>query len=135
EVTLALLKPDLLMDPASIHTILEEIHSHNIHITRRKTLQWTRAEAEQFYNEHQGRFFFNRLVGYMTSGPLMALELSGPGVISKWRGMLGSTHPVRMRVERPKCLRARFGLTDTRNAFHGSDSLEAAKRELKFIFK
>ncbi|KAJ2714309.1 hypothetical protein H4R19_001798 [Coemansia spiralis] len=133
EATLALFKPDLLADAARVRAVEHEIQQQ-FHVRERRQIAWTRAQAEAFYAEHQGRPFFGRLVGYMTSGPLVALALAGPHAISRWRGMMGGTRPPQMRVRNPASLRARFGLTDTRNSFHGSDSVDTARRELAFLF-
>ncbi|KAJ2786699.1 hypothetical protein GGI15_001327, partial [Coemansia interrupta] len=130
EATLAILKPDLLANPYTVASILSDIHSHDIAIARRKQMHWTWAQAAEFYAEHRERFFYRRLLGYMTSGPILALELRAPHVVSRWRQLIGSTHPARMRINNPTCLRAKWGLTDTRNSFHGSDSEESAKREI-----
>ncbi|ORX69892.1 nucleoside diphosphate kinase [Linderina pennispora] len=135
QLTLALLKPDLLANPSAVQQIIHEISANPaLSIIHQKTDFWTTARATQFYSEHQGRFFFGRLVGYMTSGPILAMALRGPHAIADWRAMLGLTHPVRMRLAQPASLRARFGLTDTRNSFHGSDSMQSAERELRFVF-
>ncbi|KAJ2908721.1 hypothetical protein GGI21_002604 [Coemansia aciculifera] len=133
--TLALLKPDLLANPQTVAEIISEIQrTPGLQIARRAQVFWTREEAERFYDEHRGRFFFRRLVDYMTSGPIEALALRGPTAVTLWRQMMGSTHPVRMRVTNAGCLRARYGLTDTRNSFHGSDSPQSAARELRLVF-
>ncbi|KAJ2720418.1 Nucleoside diphosphate kinase 6 [Coemansia sp. Benny D115] len=85
ERTLALLKPDLLADPGMVAQVLAEIRlQQGITIVQHKELQWTEDDASKFYAEHQGRFFYERLVGYMSSGPLVALELQGFGVISRY---------------------------------------------------
>ncbi|KAJ2791977.1 hypothetical protein H4R21_006234 [Coemansia helicoidea] len=133
ETTLALLKPDLLADAARVRAVEQEI-GQQFRVQERRQIAWTRAQAEAFYAEHQGRPFFGRLVGYMTSGPFVALALAGPQAVSQWRKTMGGTRPVQMRVRNPASLRARFGLTDTRNSFHGSDSAETARRELAFLF-
>ncbi|KAJ2730201.1 hypothetical protein IW152_005356 [Coemansia sp. BCRC 34962] len=134
-LTLALLKPDLLADPQTVDSIVEEIRrTPGLRIVKSTQLFWTREQAEKFYNEHRNRFFYSRLVDYMTSGPMQALALRGPQAIALWREMMGSTHPVRMRVLNGACLRARYGLTDTRNSFHGSDSPASAACELAFVF-
>ncbi|KAJ2252957.1 hypothetical protein GGI13_002977 [Coemansia sp. RSA 455] len=134
-VTLALLKPDLLANPQTVENIIDEIkRTPGLQIVKRAELFWTQEQAEQFYDEHRNRFFYRRLVDYMTSGPMQALALRGPQAITVWREMMGSTHPVRMRVFNGTCLRARYGLTDTRNSFHGSDSPASAARELAFVF-
>ncbi|KAJ2387095.1 hypothetical protein GGI23_006354 [Coemansia sp. RSA 2559] len=136
EITLALLKPDLLANPVFVESILSEIRNnrHGIAIHRHKRVFWTQDQARAFYAEHKGRFFYDRLVWYMTSGPFEAMALRGPGAIAWWRKEMGATRPVQMRIANPSCLRARYGLTDTRNSFHGSDSTESAQRELSFVF-
>lgn len=132
--TLALLKPDLLANPYWVQQILKEIRSTpGIRIVNQKQIHWTPSQAQEFYHLHQHKFFYRRLITYMTSGPLLALRLEGPEVIGRWRQMIGSTHPIRSRLHSSNCLRARYGLTDTRNSFHGSDSVESAVVELKFI--
>ncbi|PIA19752.1 nucleoside diphosphate kinase-Z6 [Coemansia reversa NRRL 1564] len=133
ESTLALIKPDLLADPQQVKTVENEIQQR-FKVSQRKQVFWKTEEAQNFYQEHQGKLFFNRLIGYMTSGPLIALALTGPHVISEWRLLMGQTRPPQMRVLKPETLRARFGLTDTRNSFHGSDSVASARRELAFFF-
>ena len=70
----------------------------------------------------------------MISGPSMALALYGPDAIKRWRSMLGATKAYKSKWEDPQCLRARYGLGDTRNGFHGSDSTESAQRELGLLF-
>ncbi|KAJ2807086.1 hypothetical protein H4R20_001428 [Coemansia guatemalensis] len=133
ESTLAILKPDLLADPRQVTQVENEIQ-RRFRVSQRKQVFWATKEAEEFYQEHHGKLFFNRLVGYMTSGPLIALALTGPHVISEWRLLMGQTRPPQMRVLKPETLRAKFGLTDTRNSFHGSDSVASARRELDFFF-
>ena len=80
-----------------------------------------------------GKFFFPRLVDYMTSGPVEALVLEGPNAVARWRALMGPTHPPRARIVAPTSIRARFGMTDTRNATHGSDA-EAARSEISLVF-
>ncbi|CDW98627.1 hypothetical protein [Sporisorium scitamineum] len=70
----------------------------------------------------------------MISGPSLALALYGPNAISHWRTLLGPTKAYKSKYSHPHCLRARYGLGDTRNGFHGSDSPESAKRELGLVF-
>ncbi|KAG0170563.1 Nucleoside diphosphate kinase 6 [Apophysomyces sp. BC1015] len=70
----------------------------------------------------------------MTSGPFEALILCSPNAIKEWRALIGPTHPCRARINQPNTLRALYGLTDTRNSFHGSDSDETARREIEFFF-
>ncbi|KAJ2077017.1 hypothetical protein H4R24_005377 [Coemansia sp. RSA 988] len=133
QTTLAILKPDLLADPRQVSLVENEV-KRRFKISQRKQVFWKTKEAEDFYQEHYGKLFFNRLIGYMTSGPLIALALTGPRAISEWRLLMGQTRPTQMRVLKPETLRAQFGLTDTRNSFHGSDSVASARREIAFFF-
>ncbi|CAG8589124.1 7826_t:CDS:2 [Ambispora leptoticha] len=138
QLTLALLKPDLCANPNTISKIISRITATNQHnnfeIIRQREILWRQQDAEAFYAEHRGRFFFERLCGYMTSGPFMALVLARQDAIKEWRALIGPTHPWRARINAPNTLRSLYGLTDTRNSFHGSDSDETAKREIEFFF-
>ncbi|KAJ2782958.1 hypothetical protein H4R18_001974 [Coemansia javaensis] len=136
EATLALLKPDLLADARRVQAVEWEIRErHGLAVAGRAELMWTRAQATAFYAEHHGRPFQGRLVGYMASGPLIALALAGPRAIARWRAAMGATRPAVERANATASLRARFGLTDTRNSFHGSDSPDTARRELDFTYE
>lgn len=68
------------------------------------------------------------------SGPIEVMVLSGDGAITKWRGLLGPTKVFKAVYTHPKSIRGLFGLTDTRNACHGSDSMDSAKREISIFF-
>ncbi|CDQ96011.1 unnamed protein product, partial [Oncorhynchus mykiss] len=91
-------------------------------------------QAADFYTEHQTKSFFNNLLQFMTSGPVVAMELMGDEAVSVWRRILGPTDSGVARKEAPPSLRAQFGTDGTRNAGHGSDSLASAARELEFFF-
>ncbi|KAL7750633.1 hypothetical protein RI367_003975 [Sorochytrium milnesiophthora] len=137
--TLALLKPDLYANPVVVDRVLVAISANSLEVVaRRDGIVFDEASAGAFYKEHQGKFYFNRLVSYMTSGPFAALALRSTepdtDAITQWRALIGPTHPVRAKIRQPQSLRALYGLTDTRNSFHGSDSPESATRELKFFF-
>ncbi|PVU98357.1 hypothetical protein BB559_001648 [Furculomyces boomerangus] len=136
EYTLALLKPDLCADPYAIKAVIEDIEKSEkpIRIYAHKKLYWDQQDAELFYSQHAGKFFYERLVGYMISGPFEAFVLEGDSVITRWRELIGQTHPVRAKVNPKYSLRSRFGLTDTRNSFHGSDSQENAFSEINLLF-
>ena len=88
-------------------------------IVRTRRLHLTPETASAFYAAHAGRFYFPRLVSHATSGPSVALALAGPDAIARWRALIGPTHVYKAQWERPETLRARYGLSDTRNGFHG----------------
>jgi nucleoside-diphosphate kinase len=94
----------------------------------------SRETASEFYAEHQGKPFYKDLVDYITSGPIVALELVGPNAISRWRQIIGPTNLDVAKREAPNSLRARFARSTTENFAHGSDSPESSRRELGIIF-
>ncbi|KAJ9056943.1 hypothetical protein DSO57_1027310 [Entomophthora muscae] len=121
QYTLALLKPDLFTQPHCVKAVLNEfIPMNGLKIVIQKTVSWSVKDAQYFYAEHRGKYFFQRLTDYLSSGPFFALVLQGPDAISKWRKLIGPTRPDKARIHHPETLRAHFGLTDTRNSFHGS---------------
>jgi len=131
ERTLGMIKPDAT---TKLGPILDSIYQSGFLITKLKMCQMSRNDAFEFYQEHQSKDFFNNLVGYVTTGPVIAFELMGANVVMKWRELLGPTDSVVAKSEAPLSLRARFGTDTTRNACHGSDSAESAARELNFFF-
>lgn len=131
ESTCALIKPCSI---ASMGKILSIICSSGFQINNIKFTQISRSDAEEFYAEHKGRSFFGELVSFMSSGPLVALELMGQDAIKSWRALIGPTDPAKAREEAPNTIRAQFGADGTRNACHGSDSTDSASREIDFWF-
>ena len=97
-------------------------------------MQLELKEAEKFYHEHQGKFFFQRLTLFMSSGPISTHILFGEDAVSKWRTLLGPTKVIKAQYEDPGSFRGSFGVTDTRNVGHGSDSEETALKEIAFFF-
>ncbi|XP_034934330.1 nucleoside diphosphate kinase 6 isoform X2 [Chelonus insularis] len=94
----------------------------------------TPAEASLFYEDHRKKFFYNRLVTFMCSGPSDIHILARDNVISKWRELMGPTKVYEAQYTHPETIRGKYGLSDTRNATHGSDSPESVKREIKIFF-
>lgn len=90
---------------------------------RSRRLILTTEEAEQFYADHKGKFFYNRLLTFMSSGPSDVHILAGYDAISKWRQLLGPTKVYQAQFTDPNSIRGMFGLSDTRNAAHGSGNL------------
>ncbi|KAG8450473.1 hypothetical protein GDO86_002942 [Hymenochirus boettgeri] len=131
EKTLALIKPDAV---TKMGLIIEAILDSGFVISKAKMVQLSRTEAMDFYNEHQSRSFFSDLVSFMTSGPIVAMELIGNEAVTTWRKLLGPTNSSTARSELPQSIRARFGTDGRKNAAHGSDSNASAARELEFFF-
>jgi len=104
-------------------------------VGRMRSLHMSRGDAQEFYAEHRGKPFYDELTDFMSSGPIVALELIADGAIQKWRKLIGPTNTFKAREEAPSCLRAQFGTDGTRNACHGSDSPASADRELGFFFE
>ncbi|GAA5892884.1 hypothetical protein JCM8208_004116 [Rhodotorula glutinis] len=134
QLTLGIIKPSVAAHQPHVQAIMRHIKSSGLEIVRSKRLFWQERDAEQFYAEHKGRFYFPRLVQHATSGPFVALALCAPDAIKRWRTLIGPTHVYKAQWERPETLRARYGLSDTRNGFHGSDSPSSAATELQQIF-
>ncbi|XP_005110021.1 nucleoside diphosphate kinase 6 [Aplysia californica] len=134
QLTLAILKPDVVGHPHIVESIRRLILENGLYILNSKMVRLSPSRAEEFYAEHRGKFFQNRLVCFMSSGPAWSHILCGDEAITRWRGLLGPTKVLKTVFEEPQSIRGRFGLTDTRNCAHGSDSPETAKREIEFFF-
>lgn len=134
QLTLAVIKPDAVAHPIILEALHNKILENNFVIVRRKDLVWKREHSAMFYAEHSGRFFYQRLVEFMSSGPMRAYVLARDDAIHHWREMMGPTKVFRAKHTSPDTIRGQFGLTDTRNTTHGSDSIESAHKEIKFFF-
>ena len=132
ERTLALIKPET----ADVHAaaILGMIAEHGFTVEAKTRVRLSLAEACRFYAEHKGRSFYGALTSYMSSGPAVAMVLSKPGAIKSWRHLIGPTNVAEARRSRASCIRAQFGIDNTKNACHGSDSPASASREIAFFF-
>lgn len=128
EQTLSIIKPDAVQQAQEIDAYLENA---DLHIIASKTIQLTPEQAEQFYAVHKDRPFYNDLVAYMTSGPVIIQVLEGEDAVATNRKVMGATDPAKAS---PGTIRADFGTDVQRNAVHGSDSLENAKKEIEFFF-
>jgi len=141
-LTLALLKPDITSMPYTLGHVRQLILDEGFIVLRSNLIpKMKRKQAESFYQEHCGRFFYNRLVTYMSSGSVHAHILALPSespkdtkAITKWRTLMGPTKVMKTRYSDPNTIRGMFGLSDTRNCSHGSDALETAEREINFFF-
>ncbi len=125
-----LVKPDAI-DRKLIGKILTRIEETSLRILDMKTVLLTRQKTEQFYAEHKGKEFYNRLINYMADKRVVALKLEGKNAIKTLRNLVGATDPKKAKKH---TIRADFGLGTPQNSVHASDSAESAKREIKFFF-
>ena len=130
--TYAMIKP--LVAEANYTEIMDVIAAQGFSVVAEMKIRLSKTQAELFYEEHEGKGFYDSLVEYMTSGPVVALHLRKEYAIGAWRHLIGPTNYEKARTTRPDSLRALFALDGTRNACHGSDSAGSARRELGFFF-
>jgi len=130
EQTLSIIKPDAVAKNiiGKIYTRFEE---NGLKIVQAKMAHLSKEEAEGFYAVHKERPFFNDLVTFMTSGPVMIQALEGDNAVLKNRELMGATNP---KEAAPGTIRADFAESIDANAVHGSDSLENAKIEIEYFF-
>lgn len=130
ERTFSIVKPD-----AVAKNVIGEIYSRfekaGLKVVAAKMLHLTQEQAEGFYGEHKERPFFQALVGFMTSGPVMVQVLEGENAILANRDLMGATNP---KEAAPGTIRADFASSIDANAAHGSDSAESAQREIAYFF-
>jgi len=130
ERTLSIIKPDAVAKNV-IGKIYSRFESNGLSIVAAQMRWLARAEAEGFYSVHRGRPFFNDLVAFMTSGPVMIQVLEGEDAIAKNRDLMGATDP---KKAAPGTIRADFAQSIDANAVHGSDAAETAKVEVAYFF-
>jgi nucleoside-diphosphate kinase len=131
EQSLILVKPDGVQR-GLISTILGRLEQRGLKIVALKMLHMDRALAEQHYGEHIGKFFFEDLVGYITSSPIVALVVEGPDAVKMVRAMVGATRPAESA---PGTIRGDYAVAGLRNLIHASDGVERAKVEIALYFK
>ncbi|BEV08302.1 nucleoside-diphosphate kinase [Methylophilus sp. DW102] len=130
ERTLSIIKPDAVAKNV-IGQIYTRFENAGLKIVAAKMTHLTQAEAEGFYAVHKERPFFNDLVKFMISGPVMIQALEGENAVLKNRELMGATNP---KDAAPGTIRADFAESIDANAVHGSDSLENAAIEIKYFF-
>lgn len=130
ERTLSIIKPDAVKKNV-IGQILARFEAAGLRIIAARMMFLSRAEAEGFYAVHRGRPFFNDLVEFMTSGPVLVQVLEGPDAIAKNRELMGATDP---KKAAKGTIRADFADSIDANAVHGSDAPETAKTEIAYFF-
>lgn len=134
QLTLALFKPDVSSNPVVLKQLRSILTKNNFIVAQESSVIWDRCQAESFYAEHKSKFFYQRLVEFMSSGEFHAVALAHPNAIAHWREMMGFTKCYMARERTPTSIRAIHGLSDTRNATHGSDSTESVLREVELLF-
>ena len=130
ERTFSIIKPDAVAKNV-IGEIYTRFEQAGLKIVAAKMLHLTREQAGEFYAVHKERPFYNDLVEFMTSGPVMVQVLEGENAIAKNREVMGATNP---QEAAPGTIRADFAKTVDENAVHGSDAPETAKVEIEFFF-
>lgn len=130
EKTLSIIKPDAVAK-GFIGKIIDRFESNGLRIAGMKKLQLSKEQAQEFYAIHKDRPFYNGLVEFMTSGPVVVMVLEGENAVKKNRELMGATNP---KEADKGTIRADFAESIEANAVHGSDSLENAKNEVAFFF-
>jgi nucleoside-diphosphate kinase len=130
EHTLSIIKPDAVAKNV-IGEIYTRFEKADLKIVKAMMIHLTKEEAEGFYAVHKERPFFNDLVAFMTSGPVMIQALEGDNAVLKNRELMGATNPKEADIG---TIRADFAESIDANAVHGSDSLENAKIEIEYFF-
>ncbi|KGQ70201.1 nucleoside-diphosphate kinase [Chelonobacter oris] len=128
--TLSIIKPDAVKQNR-IGAIFSRFESARFTIVATKMLHLTEEQAGGFYAEHKGQPFYENLVRFMTSGPVVVSVLQGENVIKRHRELIGATDP---QAAAAGTLRFDFAASKSINAVHGSDSEQSAKREIEYFF-
>ena len=131
ERTLSIVKPDAVGKNV-IGEIYRRFEGAGLRIVAAKMLHLSREQAREFYAVHKARPFYDDLVEFMTSGPVMVQVLEGEGAIAKNREVMGATNP---KEAASGTIRADFAETVDENAVHGSDGPDTASTEVTFFFK
>ena len=131
EQTLSIIKPDAVERNLQ-DEIRGEFKKKGFEIVKEKKIHLTKQEAEQFYKVHETKPFYQDLCGYLSSGPIVVMELQKENAVSDNRKLMGVTNP---NDAEEGTLRKKYGISIDKNSVHGSDSIENAKIEINFFFK
>jgi nucleoside-diphosphate kinase len=131
ERTLVLVKPDA-MQRGLAGEVLSRLERRGLRIVGLRLLQVDEAMARRHYGEHEGKPFFEGLVEYITSAPIIAAVFEGTSAVAAARQTMGVTDPIEAT---PGTIRGDFALEIGRNLVHGSDSVESAEREIALFFE
>ncbi len=130
EKTYTMIKPDGVAN-GHIGQIVSRFENVGLKIERMELGMVTQAQAEQNYAEHKGKPFYDGLIEYVTSGPVVKMVVSGENAVATVRKLMGATNPADAA---PGTIRGDYGLTMDENVIHGSDSVESAEREIGVFF-
>lgn len=130
ERTLSIIKPDATRRNIT-GKIIAKLEDAGLRVVGQKRVQWSKAQAEDFYAVHKERPFFNDLVTFMTSGPIVLQVLEGENAVARNREVMGATNPAEAA---PGTIRAEFAENIEANSVHGSDSAENAAKEIAQCF-
>ena len=128
--TLSIIKPDAVKKNV-VGKIIDRFESNGLRVAAAKKIELSKCDAKAFYAVHKDRPFFNDLVEFMVSGPVVVMVLEGENAVAKNRDLMGATNP---KEAAPGTIRADFADSIDANAVHGSDSLENAVNEINFFF-
>lgn len=131
ERTLSIIKPDAVAKNV-IGEIINRFENNGLKVVAAKMLHLSRAQAEDFYEIHKAKPFYQGLVSFMSSGPVLVQILEGEDAILKNRRIMGATDP---REAEAGTIRADFAVSIDLNAVHGSDAQDTARQEITFFFK
>ena len=131
EKTLSIIKPDAVQKKL-IGKIYSRFEDGGLRVVATKMLHLNDETAGGFYAEHKGRPFYEALIGFMTSGPILVQVLEGEDAVALNRKLMGATDP---REAEAGTIRADFASSIDANAVHGSDSIESAQREIYYFFE
>jgi len=128
--TFIMLKPDAVRRKL-VGEIIQRIEAKNLSITNMEMGVLPRPKAEEHYGEHSDKPFFGELVDFITSGPVVRMQVEGPKAVEVMRTQMGATDPA---ASPPGTIRGDLGIEITENLIHGSDSALSAERELSLFF-
>jgi len=128
--TLSMVKPDGVKK-GLVGEVIRRFQSRGLRVAALKMLRLSPQEAEAFYAVHRGKGFFDELIQFISSGPVVAMVLEGDDAVKRTREIMGATNP---KEAAPGTLRADFAQEVTENLVHGSDSPENAAQEIAFFF-
>ena len=130
EKTLSIIKPDAV--ERNLENEIKEMFKNNgFQIVKEKKIQIEKSEAELFYKVHETKPFYNDLCTYLSSGPIVVMILQKDNAVLGNRELMGATNP---KEAKEGTIRKKYGISIDKNSVHGSDSIENAKKEIKFFF-